>query len=227
MNMNIAIMVHPSRIQHVKNYMLPRLPGDTQVFVDSMLQGLWWNAKRCHNSFRPEHTHQLVLQDDLTFCKDFVETVYKILEVAPDKIISLYSSQGEATKVVEQGKHWLTRNGISGQAIVMPVSTEQRWQLWYNRNIPNSPTDLGDDIRISMYIHFVEKVCWLPVPTVVQHIGNMSSTLGYNHPGKYSKTFIGEDKSGLGIDWATGFDHPKKLTYTYSKQELEHVGLKV
>lgn len=225
MNLNIAIMGHPSRIQHVKNYMLPRLPGDTQVFIDSMLQGLWWNAKRAHNSFSSGHTHQLVLQDDLTFCKDFVESVYKILELVPDKIVSLYSSQGEAVKVVEQGKHWLTRNGISGQAIVMPVSTEQRWQLWFARHVTTPPADMGDDTRISLYIHFVEKVCWLPVPTIVQHIGSMSSTLGYNHPGKYSKTFIGEDKSGLDIDWTAGFDHPKKLTFTYSKEDFQKYGI--
>jgi len=151
--------------------------------------------------------------------------VEKIVSVNPDNIISLYYSSKEAVKLVERDLHWFSRNAITGQAILMPIELEIKWQKWSQENIPNQDEKLGDDFRLSLFCHYTEYKAWFCAPTPVQHIGNRSSTLGYNHPGKYSKVFIGEENDGLSIDWKKGLQNPKKVTYTYSEQEFKQYGL--
>lgn len=221
----IAIMGYPTRIKYIKEYMLPRLPLSTQVFVDIQQRGVWYNAKRCHNSYNANDTHVLILQDDLLLCKNFINSVIAVVKANPSNIISLYCPSSEALKIQASGKHWMTRNAITGQAMLVPTALEPYWQLWSEKNIPNQDEKQGDDFRISLFCHHTEYKAWYCVPSLVQHIGNRSSTLGYNHPGKYSKVFIGEENSGEDIDWTAGLTSPARMNYYYSEQELRQYGL--
>lgn len=221
----VSVMTYPSREKYVREYMLPKLPEDTFVSVDRLHKGVWWNGKRCHNAYRNNHTHQLVLQDDLKLCKNFIESVLAVIRANPNSLISLYTPYANAVPMLEKNKHWITRNAITGQAMLMPVEMEKEWQLWQLRHIPDQDNAKGDDFRISWWLDQTGNKAWYIIPSLVQHIGNMRSTLGYNNPLKYSKVFLGEEVSGENIDWTKGMDNPAKMTYKYSRQELMNYGI--
>lgn len=212
------VNTRPDRRAHVAN-MLRKMGGpdalnrDTvrwQVTVDSG-KGLWPNHWRSWASgmMASGATHHMVMEDDLTLCEDFIEGVREAISWAPHGPISIYSNR----KVIEEcrrvGSSWArVEDGMWGQALILP--TEQvtefiRWDREYLR-----PDAFAYDTRLVMWSLSTGKGIWCTVPSLVDHAGAASSTIGYSDARRISRWFIGEDVSALSVDWSKGVEDPPR-----------------
>ncbi len=46
------------------------------------------------------------------------------------------------------------------------------------------------------------------VPSLTEHLGCVSSTMGLNNPAKVATWYIGDDRSAVDIDWTKGLESP-------------------
>jgi hypothetical protein len=182
---------------------------------DGSRDGVWPTARRAwidHRRF--ESTHHLVIQDDITICKDFLASVNAALSVKSDVPVSFFDLSRGITDAEAKGLHWATRKSISmAQAIAIPTPMIDPAIAWIDKHV--KPETEGDDERLSIYFLSHGITVWYTVPSLVEHTDNGQSLLG--HPDKLptgkrriAASFIGTNRSGLDIDWTIGSDKPHR-----------------
>ena len=146
------------------------------------------NAKRTWLA-SSEKTHVCVMQDDLHLCKGFTEIVNECADRFPDAIFSFYQPRlrwedaNNGTPYIE-----IVGGGMYGQCIMMPTEMVEpcfRWgDINYGKDYPHDDTVIGFFATVNGI-----KVM-ATIPSLVQHLGNSDSALGYNNKNKVSKVFL-------------------------------------
>lgn len=211
--LSVCIMAVPSRKREVEE-LLKMIDYPVQISWDMRYQGVWYNAKKSYLNITPGSTHQLVLQDDVMVCKDFIPTVQKIIDLLPEEVISLYTPRSAALDLLKKDKHWLVWNTVGAPALIIPVPLIYRWMRWSEAF--TDPTHVGEDSRLDLYMLAIGKKAWYPIPSIVQHREDLKSTIGNSFAkGRKSSVFLGTQQSGLSIDWSVGISSPAHWSYTY------------
>lgn len=211
--LSIAIMMHPSRHEHVER-MIAALnfnrtePEDSRmitVCTDLWEEGVWTNGQKAWKSHNldPTATHHLVLQDDLLVCRDFIAGAEAALAEIPDdafcSFFAAYELRGEVVP-------WRIDTVAWGQAIAAPASLCDEWIDWCSRHVRGEIRSY--DRRFSLYTVKNHRDVWHTQPSLVEHIGAYSSLLGTGGRvfgrERYAARFIGEDESALSIDFTIG-----------------------
>jgi hypothetical protein len=173
--------------------------------------GVWETHVRAWQAHvrAPLATHHLVLEDDLTLCRDFVPGVKKALAVVPDKPVCLYSVRKVSEECREKGLHWAEIvDGSWGQALILPVALIPEMIAWDARYLRHDYMDY--DGRVVMWSLSTKRSWWCTQPSLVDHAGAANSTIGYSNRGRVARWFIGQDASPLDIDWTKGAENPPK-----------------
>jgi hypothetical protein len=179
-----------------------------RVVQDPKREGPWATAKRCwFQGLREGATHHMVLQDDILPCVDFLPTILRILELLPDAPIAPFAMRKAITVARQADKSWATiRDGCWGPCFILPVALITDCL----RTAESFPA-LGqnsDDTRISKWMILRNRPAWATVPCLVEHLGASQSLIGFNNKKRVARWYIGQDKSGLGIDWTKGLKDP-------------------
>ena len=213
MNLSVAIVTHPARAADLPGTLDAVYGADhTTILSDDHGMGCWRNCMRAWRSVSERATHHLVIEDDLIFCRDFMDGVRAAIEMQPYAPISFYANRKECQEAHDQGKSWvLIPDGTWGQAVCLPAQMARDFTAWCDRRIsPEAPK--GEhvylDSFLALYLMEIKKAAWCTVPSLVDHAGANRSLIGIGHAQKRARVFLGADRSALEIDWTKGFDRP-------------------
>lgn len=216
MTFSIAIQHIPSRADRQKwvQTMLQQLRGENPnvaiaVIEDAQLEGCWPTYRRALEA-AGDAAHHLILQDDIALCRDFLQSVEEVIRARPDSLISLYTNAEAVFTARERGESWIERAGVSGQAVIWPTDLIGEFLQWQDTHIDHDFP--WDDVRVSMWLIKTSKRAFATVPSLIQHLGFESSTLGLNDESKVAAWYVGDDCSALGVDWSLGLSSPPKET---------------
>jgi len=170
-------------------------------------EGCWPTYKRALLS-AGDASHHIVLQDDLSLCFDFVNSVKEVISVRPDSLIALYANTNAVQRARIRRERWVEKPGLCGPAMIWPRSWINEFLKWEDRHI--DPRFPWDTVRVSMWLIKTSRRVFATVPSLTQHLGCGLSTVGLNGRSKVASWFIGSTKSGVGINWNRGLDSPQR-----------------
>lgn len=180
MTVSFAIMAHPSRLAHV-DVMLSRLAEQgaphVPVFVGHPTAGAWAAAKPAWASAPTEPTHHVVLQDDISFCENFVRAVRSLAEQHPHNAVSFFAFR---------------RTGLcrGAQAIMLPSDLARDFASW-------EPADAWvrfgrlDCPRLDGFLRARGVPLVITDPTLVEHVGSERSLIWRGSLGR-SVDYVGD-----------------------------------
>jgi GR25 family glycosyltransferase involved in LPS biosynthesis len=213
-----AIVSVPERKNYAAN-LAKKIPY-AKIFTDVQKKGSWYGHKEAMLMYEKGVTHHLVLEEDVTLCTNFTQTVNNIIKTVPDKIISLfnfsYYSKG-TNRARKQNRHFFSRDGSTGQAILFPIGKMLSWIRWCDHNIPE--TVRFEDTRLWTWLTYTNQTLWVCQPNIVDHLCPNNSTLNFNNKKHISPDFQGVDVDCSTIDWAKNIhlvpDQPEvKIDYS-------------
>jgi hypothetical protein len=175
------------------------------VVEDNKLEGCWPTYRRALEAAGTA-SHHLVLQDDLGLCRDFIRSVKEVIRVRPANLIALYTNASAVFAARERGESWIEKSGVSGPAVIWPTCLIGEFLEWEDAHIDRN--FLFDTVRVSMWLIKTSRRAFATVPSLTEHLGCVSSTMGLNNPDKVATWYIGEDRSALDIDWSLGVTSP-------------------
>jgi len=178
-----------------------------EVVEDKTREGCWPTYLRCLEAASGASYH-LVLQDDITFCKDFVGAVAEVINARPRQLISLFTNSPAVYKARRRSETWIQDCAAAGPAVIWPRESITDFLEWQETHI--ATTLPWDDLRVSMWSIKTSKPIFATVPSLTQHLGFNTSLLGLNSRSKVATWYVGDKRSGLGIDWSQGFRAPAR-----------------
>ncbi len=209
-----AIVCTPKRINMARS-IKKELPF-AKIVVDQTMQGSWPTHRKCCLKYDPNYSHHLVLEEDVKLSPNFIHHVNSIIESVPDdKIISLFHMQAfeKGTQICQkEDRHFFTRNGSTGQAVLFPQHVMLSWLAWCDKNIrPEVPYE---DTRLCLWLTYTKQTLWVCFPNLVEHLCPTSSTLGhfFNRENHVSGMFLSEYVDD--IDWTHNINRVPKTAET-------------
>jgi hypothetical protein len=211
----VVITAVPERRAMVDR-LLSQLDRPTRVFYDDEHQGhvfTWWRAVDAALERQPSHI--LVLQEDVAVCRDLVATCHRLVALVPDQPIHLFHRYGTRAALEAAGSAWMWRRSTSSaaeQAVIFPAADmpelRRRWDARRDEMLRLKPfrNDQPRSWAADSMRHFLmPRTLAYTVPSLVEHIGGReSSIVGHNVGERRGVWFIGEDVSGLSVDWTRG-----------------------
>ena len=220
MTLCVRIQHHPSRERHLR-YLMSGLDmeavKDVKVIASDL--GTWESCKVCLRTIG-NNSHVLVLQDDVLPCRDLLRTATKLIELIPDKPISLFTNRDPVMTARAFGKHWMTvKTWFMSQAYILPSEFIKDFLAWDEIHYRTDKRK-ADDEHLALYCYYNEIPVWTTSPSLVDHLGWRTTTIGDRNNKDYlemthrvAKEFIGFENSGLDIDWTKGLDNPQIDTW--------------
>lgn len=187
--------------------------------------GYWENERRAWAECLadPGVRYAVVLEEDVRVCKDFALAAAEAIASRGEAAVTFHLSRNQKAQwaTLQRGSHWMKVNFTTGtQAIGMSRGVAQRWLdwAWSPATVLRPDSYGGLDLSGKRIVHpdWVQlqffKECnipfWGAVPSLVNHVGQESSVLGHTWSNwkergiNVTKIFIGENMSGLGVDWS-------------------------
>lgn len=203
-SLSIGIVCVPSRLHYAKK--LLSLIGNSNAFLscDIHYQGSWFGTRQAWvAALRSGATHVMEIEEDVLPCLDFYETSLQIIKIHPTKILSFYSLKSEKTFCAwarsNESSYYQYSSSPSGQCVIMPRNIATAFINFCDKFV--TPETKYEDVRLWGFMRVHNLTALITVPNLVEHVGNMESTLGFNSKGKTSADFIGAYVSGLSVDW--------------------------
>lgn len=177
MNPGIGIMTVPSRLE-LTNSLVKKLEEQgvqPYVSIDEDMKGTWFNWKRTAKLIQSNnHSHALILQDDVILCKDFYQEYKKLLDLDSTNPICLFTAFP-----IKRG-FYIQNYVASGQGISMPIHLLDELFNWHENNYkPEWGGD--DDFRLNYWCKYTGNHFRYHIPTLIDHNINIETTLGPNH----------------------------------------------
>jgi len=156
--------------------------------------------------------HLLVFQDDILPCLDIIATANQLIELRPDKFISMFSAYEVVEEALRQKKHWATIDRAYGLCAYIIPRKMVLGYLEFQHRINDQIR--ADDVRLSVYLSHINELIYLTAPSLVEHICWDRSTQNHekvnmgNIKYRLAWKYLGYEESGLSIDWTFGLKHP-------------------
>lgn len=219
----VRVMAHPARHRAVamlaarlsnEALMLGSFITSVAVVMDPGDAGAWGNGSAAWRDalMDDEVTHILVLQDDISVCRDLLGGVIEAI-IALDRSgvsgvpLTLFANRHIVEIARANAGHWVRlKVPLNGQAYCLPTSIVNRWLTWVDGHVV--PSLKSYDRRFCAFVLSRRILTWATVPSLVDHAGWATSLMGHRAaPGgrrRVARWFLGESASALGIDWTKG-----------------------
>lgn len=222
----IIIMGIPPRIDLANNLIdilgkeaQKRLILSIDPYFDSKKPKIWRHFLHCLKMFDKNYTHLIMLPDDFIVCKDFYETCKRIISLRPNNIINFMADESTFSRAIKNNCSWL-RYDVShvGAASILPREIVKRL-INFSKYVYEDARH--DDGVVSIFTEYYGVKTFIPVPTLVQHVGQKRSSKSTVHYKKF-EYFIGENESGLSIDFSKCLNSPisrrgERSSFSYLK----------
>lgn len=200
--LSVTVMTIPERLDNAKN-LLSSCPSSihSQICSDITYQGLWYNAKRSWQSFPPDSTHHLVLQDDVELHPQFWQFIQSTaLPLLPNSPLTFF--QGFQAQSFTSPSHWITLDGVfTSQANLLPVPIIKKWLLWDSLKFTQNPKTTWDDERLKLFCKAHSLKVWMTYPEIVQHLTQKYPSTHQVVSQHVSQTY-NPDRNILSLDWS-------------------------
>jgi hypothetical protein len=133
-------------------------------------------------------THHVFMTDDLHIAPHFWEILSAMVAGSGAKVIGLLSNHPRGPRLFGDGEHaYRTNSWLVGPAYVLEHETLLRFLAWFDK-LPDGPhTEKGtkayanDDSTINEWVthHSRGLTTWHPLPTIIEHRGDLESTVGH------------------------------------------------
>jgi hypothetical protein len=167
--------------------------------VDS--RGVWWNARKAWRMGDRSADYQMVVQDDISFCSDFVQAAEWCISLRRKEVVSFFLPRKSAVQAQEEGKFWVsTGRFLWAQAVAMPTQLSEEWLTWCEAHEDEAASFKWtcDDDRLGSFLKHKQRRVYVPVPTLVEHEGAEASLLGNpNSARRRSRGYVGDAARGL------------------------------
>lgn len=215
----IAIMAHPSRHEGVGELVKKLAPAQPMVVWDPDPDGepsAWRTARAAWRQLGQQRraSHALLLQDDVTVCRDLKQGLERALRRRPNECVAPYANNQAIEKARDRGFAWASiPGGTWGQAICLPKPWIPGFLEFAETDFPcrrysRAPVrELGegnDDRRVACFLDAHDKTAWATVPSLVDHTHAGDSLLGHSNKTRVARWYIGDDESALSVDWSKG-----------------------
>ncbi|HEX5732706.1 MAG TPA: hypothetical protein VF131_07720 [Blastocatellia bacterium] len=225
-DLSIAIQHTPSRadrrtwVRAILNQLRAEDPSIPITLIeDTEHEGCWPTYRRALEA-AGDVSHHLILQDDLGLCRDFIGSVKEVILARPDNLIALYTNAEAVLTARSRGESWIEKPGVCGPSMIWPKHLIAEFLQWQDKHVDCNFE--FDTVRVSMWLIKTSKRAFATVPSLTEHLGYASSTLGLNSPTKVATWYIGEERSALGIDWSQGLSSPAKATTHIHQEWWDH-----
>lgn len=217
LRVSIAVQHHPSRAD-----LLPALLaaiGDAEVVTDPEPDGRphpWRTYREALDSTPDDATHRMILQDDITPCRNFPAALAAAVEARPGSVLALFHGGNPREnaplldRALAAGETWVrlnSRRWIPAVALVWPVRLVCPVVCWVEeQNYPGAFR--ADDEIIARALRALGEDVLACVPSIVQHEDVVPSVTGQRarggvDRGRVAAHWIG-DQDPLGLDWTAG-----------------------
>lgn len=175
-------------LEQIDNYPRPQHGGNVHVSRSLVREHASVWAKRLWEWAATQEADAVVLlNDDVTLCPNFVQTVQAMVAAVPDQVIALHCTAPVAPSLAAAGEQWLRSYWLTGPAYILPRGAAKRLLEW----VANAPKSLiasvNEDNVIMHWAWSEQRPIWHSLPALVQHDVSVPSTLGYdNHPMRQS-----------------------------------------
>lgn len=160
----------------------------------------------------PDCTHLLVLQDDVTVCRNFAPTIERIAQNKPDHPVSLFLARlpavaaRDALQAMKCGNRYFTlrtRSFVPVVALLWPIAHAQDFLEFAGSTRLISKG--SDDAVVWQWMRDRRKKVLVTCPSLVEHPDNVPSTIGRRAKwgadrGRVSLLPIG-DQDPLELQW--------------------------
>src|SRR5574343_1821296 len=173
--MIVCIQHHPSRIRHLKLLLsfLDKDKADSYLVVEDTVSSVS-GMKKCIANLE-NHSHIMVIQDDVLPCKDLVATARELIKLRPSNFISLFSAYDVTTEALRAGRHWAVLDRAwCLPCYIMPVKLVNEY-LDFDHLVKDDI--VADDVRMSMFLEFVNEPVYVTAPSLVEHLAFTNTTL--------------------------------------------------
>jgi hypothetical protein len=207
--LTVAIPHHPARDDMLPD-LLARLGEPVKVVIDRhpKRRNPWLAMKEAWRvGIKLNGTHHLMIENDALPCRDFLATVREVCEQHPDEITKFYTPDAfsKEWREVEQvaaagGRLARVWEWSCLTAVVMPTYTLEPFLHWAE----SYPTEYGNeaDIRLREWMNRRwPKPMQVTVPSLVEHLGDVSLVRDLGKRAHRALSFIGDDQSALGTVW--------------------------
>jgi len=194
-------------VQERLDFVLETYPHPWPIFIDHDHLGPWVGFKGAvHLALEqtPEASHVLLLQDDLTFCRNFETVARDVIASNPTEPLSLFSHYGRhAQQATKAGHRWYRRkDAMWGQATVWPRALVEPLIAFGDRMFPAAFPH--DDTRSAAFLLEARRPMWYTVPALVQHAGASRSIMGHSNKRRVAEFFLGDQDPPPGTWVPTG-----------------------
>lgn len=204
MKVSVTVMAHPKRTDWATD-LASKL--DCGITWDNS-NNVWDTARRSWLSYDKSATHHLVIQDDALVCLDFLDAAQNAAAMAPNWPICFSAIEYKVSKqfyrrAMANGDTWYPVSGRGVSAVSLMIPTRMIGGML--EGCQDIDTE-HDDVRISQYFKRRGTPVLLSVPSLVDHRKSESLVGNTQHRNRGVLGFIGQDTSGLSIEWQSVSD---------------------
>lgn len=211
---SIALFTHPLRKTQLKKTLKSLKSSDITIIKDNGVNSIWETAKRAWLAYDKDATHHLVLQDDITACKNFLPALPHILKNMPDDACFSFCDNIKYMKEAYDNSHrWLLSNKVThAQGLAIPTSIIHDWIDWSDWHVREEY--YHDDGRLEMFLIKHKIYIYHTIPSLLHHKdeGSVKRKIRQlSTPEDISKKdfepymesiFAGEDFDPFTVDWS-------------------------
>ena len=170
-------MAHPARSDNVVKMLNDLdLPESIVSWADDPNGGAMSTARKAWQTPFPEGcTHRLVLQDDAELCDNFKEIAEIVASKHPDEIVTFCHE-----KEFDTDERYQPFELTMGVALMVPVKLLDDFWWFVEKRVPLFAGHFAEDVLkrdtscMRMWLRYRHIPCITTVPTLVQHIGDVS-----------------------------------------------------
>jgi len=172
-----AIETHPARLDQARRLRDRMAPLDVFLAVDPDPTGprrAMRSARLAFGAAAAEHTHHVVLQDDVWVHDGFADAVRQATELFPDAIVSLFVEWGLPTATLAR---WAAFTGATAvpvaetyvptQGVVLPSEVSREVARYLRTEVP---TDYPDDVALLEFARREGVRALVLVPNLLEHM---------------------------------------------------------
>lgn len=181
-----------------------------------------WRGYQLCLSDLGDATHVVVVQDDTIACRNFPQTVERVVEARPDTLTSLFIgglpnwNTRQFMRALSTGKRWAplrpinTGSVIHVVALIWPAPLAEHLLEWSrtaslpgHRGVPRS-----DDAVVSYWARMTKQEVWATVPCLIEHPDDLVPAAGHRKNangadrGRIAASWIGLDVDPSTLDWS-------------------------
>lgn len=160
--------------------LLGQLGTVSKVFPSERKEPCWTWTRRLWEWCAQYDEHVVCLEDDVEVCPDFVRVVSRVIDAAPNEMISLHCAAPAALRLANEGAHWCRSYWLTGPAHVLPPGLARELLDFWDSVPWDVAARLNNDNIAIHYAWSKQRPILATIPALARHDESVPSSFGYD-----------------------------------------------